>query len=407
MKKIIVVTSAAVIILVVAAVSSVLLGQSGASSSAEASVQQQQRKRTRNNARLRTQLLPALSSRERANIDIQLAEVKRQSIRRSIAANGVLRVPPDKVASIGPVVSGRISEVLASLGDWVDKGQAVAKLVSVEISDAVSEYYKAVEELELARLEYERYQRLISQDIGAKKDLYQAETAYKIAQTNLNAAEKSLHALGFTEENVTQFKETHTINAELAIRSPIQGRITERDITVGQRVSDESNLFVVMDIRKLNVDAQVYERDISSLQIGQDTLVKVNSLTGVQISSKLTYIGQSIDESTRTLTIRAVINNTNERLKVGMFCNVTVFTGSEEPMLCVPISAVLEDKNSSYVFIERNGEYELREVITGCSDGSLVEIVDGLSEGDQAVIAGNYTLFSIIKQEGSSLSISR
>jgi len=150
--------------------------------SKRAATPHQQRNQQRKRKQIRRMVTPDADERDFLNISV--TTVQRRSISSFVEANGIFSALPDRMAKVGPVISGRVSEVLAELGDWVEAGQPMAKLVSVEIGAAVSEYYKAVAELELARIDYERYKRLISQDIGARKDLLAAEAAYKIAGTS-------------------------------------------------------------------------------------------------------------------------------------------------------------------------------------------------------------------------------
>jgi cobalt-zinc-cadmium efflux system membrane fusion protein len=287
---------------------------------------------------------------------------------------------------------------MVSLGDWVEAGEPMAKLVSVEIGQAVSDYYKSVAECELAKVNYERYQRLISQNIGARKDLIAAEAEFKIAEANLNACEKALHALGFTEEDVLTIKETHTINAELLIRAPISGSVVERDVTVGEQAGEDSTLFTVMDLRRLYVDAQIYEQDIGRVSLGRRTETTVNAVPGRRLEGTVVYIGQKIDEATRTLALRTEIENPGGALKAGMFARVKIFAGNDGPILCIPARAILEEKGKSFVFVPDGDAYRLVPVTVGVGDGLWIEIREGLNEGDQVVTDGNYGLYSMLKQ---------
>ena len=371
-------------------------GSAAAGFSKADSPQANQRQRRRRRDPLYCTIRPTLAERNYLNITLEKAQMR--TISSAVEATGVITAMPDRVANVGPVISGRISEVLVALGDWVEEGQPMAKLVSVEIGSAVSEYYKAVAELELAKVEYERYERLISQDIGARKDLIAAEAAYTIAQAALNASEKTLHALGFTEEDVEGIKNSHIVNVELLIRAPIAGNVVERNVTVGERVGEDSNLFKLIDLRRLNVDGQLYEHDIRLVSKGQKTTISVSALPGTAYYGSVTFVGQTIDPETRTLMVRTTIDNPNGVLRTGMFARVKILTGSAAPVLCVPQAAIIEESGESFVFVPDGESYQMVPVTTGCRDAQWVEIVEGLSEGDDVVVGGSYGLYSMYKQ---------
>ncbi len=344
----------------------------------------------------------SIAPEQRDYIDVITARAEKRLLGTRVEAGGLLTPCPDRVAKVGPVISGRVSEVLVKLGDRVRAGQPLAKLVSVEIGEAVSEYYKALAELELAKINFERYERLISRDIGARKDLLAAEADHKIAEANCNAAEKTLHAFGFTEDDLDTIEDTHTINAELLLRSPIAGRVVDREATVGERVGDDSTLFTVMDLSRLFVEAQVFERDVALLDEGQRTEVSVNALPGTAIQGEVIHISRQIDPETRTLAVRTAIDNPGDELKVGMFVTVRIFTGQDTPVLCVPAEAIIEDGGRGYVFVPRDAGYQLTPVETGYQDEAHVEITAGISEGQTVVVNGSYGLFATLKQSSGS-----
>jgi cobalt-zinc-cadmium efflux system membrane fusion protein len=336
------------------------------------------------------------------NIDITFTSLEHRVINEQIELNGVLSAIQEKVAKVGPVISGRISEVLVKRGDYVKAGQPLAKMVSVEIGQAVADYYKSIAEMELSETNYKRYKSLQSRNIGAKKDLLAAEAEFRIASTNLNSAEKVLHALGFNEKDVEKIRETHMVNVELFIRAPISGVITEKDAMIGQRIGDDSNLFTVMDISQLNVDAQVFEKDIHKIKIGQKTTVMVNAFPGSSFAGRIAYIGSEVDPETRTMLVRTRIKNKDSRLKVGMFARMLIDTGKVEPVACLPAKSILQEKGKSYVFRKHGGGFQLIPVTTGKRCNGRVEVVSGVRQSDEVVLKGNYSLYSMLKQKSGA-----
>jgi len=189
------------------------------------------------------------------------------------------------------------------------------------------------------------------------------------------------------------------------LRAPIPGSVVERDVTIGERVSEDSTLFTIMDLRRLYVDAQLYERDIARVKKGQRTEVTVSALPDMRFEGSVVYIGQTIDPSTRTLMVRTLIDNPRGELRIGMFARVKIFTGNGKTALCVPLDSVLEEQGESFVFVPAGDSYRLVAVKTGARDGHWVEIIGGLAEGDVVVAKGSYGLYSMLRQ--SSVPSSR
>jgi len=153
-----------------------------------------------------------------------------------------------------------------------------------------------------------------------------------------------------------------------------------------------------MNLSRLYVDARVFERDVAKLRRGQRTEVTVSALPGITLEGSVTFIGQKIDPSTRTLTLRTALDNPDGNLKIGMFSKVRVFTGEENPVLSIPMAALLEENGDSYVFVPHADGFLLTPVQVGHHDENHVEIIEGLADGEQVVVDGAYGLFSMIKQ---------
>lgn len=354
------------------------------------------------NAKGQAKAVVAKNSLEDKNIIIKITKLEKHSLREELVTNGVLSAVQEKVAKVGPVISGRVSEVMVKQGEYVNEGQPLAKMVSVEIGRAVADFYKTIAEMELAETNYQRYKNLQERKIGARKDLLTAEAEYRIAGTNLNSAEKVLHALGFNEEEVTNIKESHMVNVELLVRAPISGIVVEKDVMIGQRVGEESNLFTIMDINQLNVDLNVFEKDIHKIKVGQNTEVRVNAFPEKIYPGKVIYIGSEINPESRTMLVRTRIINENNILKVGMFAKVTINTGTEKPVACLPANSILQEQGENYVFLQKEGDYEMVKVCTGKRCNGRVEILSGIDLADKVVLEGNYSLYSMLKQNSGA-----
>jgi cobalt-zinc-cadmium efflux system membrane fusion protein len=307
---------------------------------------------------------------------------------------GKVLAPQPRMAKVSHPFPGRISAVHVAIGDWVEKGQPVLTVQSEEVGRAKSEYYKAIADLELARQNYEREKRLSARGVGAQKNTLAAEAGFKVAQTNLDAAEKKLHVLGFSEAEVRSIAETHQVHPEIRITAPISGRVIEHSAVLGSMVDQTTDLMTIMDPTVLWVDAEVFERDIAKIRIGQHVQVTVPAYPGEIFRGKISYIGETVNPETRTLSVRTEVRNRDFKLKHGMFADVSILLNGGLRVLTVPAEAVLENNNQDIVFVKTEDGYAARIVTVGVEQNGHCPIEEGLSEGDEVVIKNAYLLKS-------------
>ena len=331
--------------------------------------------------------------------DIQVEEARRQKSSSLLKAMGKLLAAKPRTAIVSHAFSGRVAKVHVAIGDWVEEGQSLITLESHEVGTAKSDFYKAVADLELARLNLEREEHLMEQEIGIRKNLVAAEAAFKIARSNEEASEKTLHVLGFTEEQVKEIAETHQISPQITLFAPIAGRIVANDAVLGALVDASTEILRVIDTSVLWADAQIYEKDIARMRIGQKVDVTVPAYRDKVFHGEVSYIGSLVDEETRTITVRAEVKNPDALLKPGMFADIKVHLNGDSAMLVVPCEAILQDGDAKVVFVQDGEEYVRREIETGSLDGVYRQILGGLDEGEKVVTVGNYQLRSVLMSE--------
>jgi len=335
-----------------------------------------------------------LSSEEEEAIEIQTATVVSRPVRGHLDSMGKVLEHQYRKAIISYAFSARISESHAKLGDWVKKGQKLITLQSEEVGTAKSEFYKAIADHELALVNHERIQRLFDRGVGAKKDLLATEAELKVAETNMNAAEKKLHVLGFSEEHVQAIDETHQINPVITLYAPITGKIIEDNAVLGAMIDQASEILVLLDPRILYIDAEIYEKDIAMIKLDQDVEAQVPAYPEKIFKGKISYIGDVLKENTRTITVRSEVENPQLKLKPGMFADMKVFLNQQTHSLVIPKSAVLDDGDNKIVFIKMDDHFVPTIVEVGNQSNGHVEIISGLQEGDIVVTQGSFQIMS-------------
>ncbi|MDH4218972.1 MAG: efflux RND transporter periplasmic adaptor subunit, partial [Candidatus Aminicenantes bacterium] len=241
--------------------------------------------------------------------------------------------------------------------------------------------------------------RLFDRGVGAQKDFLASETDFKVAEANLNATEKKLHVLGFTEEQVKSIVETHQISPIISLYAPISGKIIDHKATLGAMVDQETEILTILDPSLLCVHAEIYERDIAKIRIGQQVEVSVPAYPGETFGGKISYISDVLNEDTRTITVRSEVENREYKLKPGMFADIKIFLNHQAQALVLPADAILDEKDEKIVFLKIGGKYLPQIVEVGTRDATYVEILTGIQEGDEVVTKGNYQLKSKLYDE--------
>jgi len=345
------------------------------------------------------QAFVVLSENEKKALEIQTAKVSLRSLRTRHTAMGKVLAPQTRTAIVSYPFSARIAAVHVQIGEWVEKGQVLLTLQSEEVGLAKTEFYKAVADLELARTNCEREKRLFDRGVSARKNLLAAQAALKVAEANLNAAEKKLHVLGFTEEEIKLIQDSHQTNPVIRIFAPIDGKVIQHNAILGAMIDQSTELMTLMDPSMLWVDAEVYERDIAKFKIGQSVEVSVPAYPNEKFPGKISYISDTLNDETRTITVRTEVNNRSIKLKPGMFADINILLNYHDKVLVVPCDAILDDEGVQVVFVKADGQFGRRIVEVGGRDNGFCEIRMGLEKDEEVVTVGNFQMKSKLYDE--------
>lgn len=227
--------------------------------------------------------------------------------------------------------------------------------------------------------------------------------ARRLGDSSLAAAARRRLALWkVPDEQIAEVERTGEARRTLTIRAPRSGEIAEKMVIDGQAVKAGDNLFLIADRSRLWVDLAVFEMDARSVRVGVPVELAVDVLQGRTYRGRVTFIQPRVDPKTRTLTARVEVENPDGALRPGMYA-VAHLRPTARRVLTVPRDAVLPTGTRSVVFLNRgDGHFAPREVVTGQQGDSLVEIVSGLSPGDEVVASATY-LFDSEANLGAAL----
>ena len=299
---------------------------------------------------------------------------------------GTVRPVSGKLAEIIPPFAGRITKTYVGLGQKVSTGSPVFELSCSEFYEAAKGYFTARAVNEVAQRKYNRQKELAVNGVASQKDLEESKSEAHIA---LQELEQSIANLNIFNIDVDSLQ----MGQSLKIVSPIAGEVVQSNITIGGYVREDSEpLAVVANLSKVWVAALVKEKYFGAIKHGDRVEVYTNAHPNKTIWGTIHYIGEILDEETRSLEVIVECNNFDREMKLGMFCEVHFLSSSEHGII-LPATAVMQEHDNVYVLIEiEKGRYVRRKVEIESVNGSQVCIISGITEGENVVIEGGIYL---------------
>ena len=354
---------------------------------------------------------------------IRLAQAKTQTLTGSIIAPARVAFDAEQVAHVSSVVSGRVTEIKARVGDNVKRGDVLLVVDSTELGQAQSDFLQrrtAVETakpaVELAKSAYDRAKQLYDKSQGISLTEVQkrqgewqaAQGALATAKAAATAAENRLHLLGMQREDIEKLFQSTEVDPTYRIRAPIEGRVIEREVTLGELVSPEKErLMVLADLREVWVLADVPEAKLGQISLASKASVTVPALGDQAFEGVVSYIAPELDPATRTARVRIEVKNPEVKLLPGMFARAEIAVGAagEEPVVAVAEEAVQTVEDEPSVFVPVEGEpntFAKRAVGIGQPIDGMVPVYAGLKPGERYVAAGSFILKAELGKAGAA-----
>lgn len=329
-----------------------------------------------------------LSERVLAKAKVRTEPAKKQAVDLSLAASGEVVADPDRSARVTSPIAGRIEQVSFKEGSVVKKGEVLALVRVPDLGKARAAFASTAARGASARANADRLKDLSEHGLAAKQEALAASAEADALQAEAKAAAEQLGAIGASAGGA---------GASLAVRSPIAGVVTRRNVVVGQAVTAEEALANVIDLSELWFLARVYERDVGRVDVGRRADVQFGAYPDERFGGVVEYLGKEIDPGARTFTARVRLDNAKGVLRVGLFGTARIATGEErkEPTLAIPRSAITDIQGKTCVFVKEGDGFEKREVELGLVGVDKAEVLRGVREGESVVVEGVFTLKSV------------
>ena len=322
----------------------------------------------------------AAPDQPKANLRVET--VHAQNVGSALEIPGRVEADPEHLVHIYAPLSGRLMNFKLTAGEEVRRGQTIAVLQSGDVAQARSEFEKAKIEAVRADHALERGKLLAAHEVMSQADLQELKAVDDAAHSEQERARQRVHELGFSEDGTTDLT---------SVTSPITGTVLEVGTANGemQRSLETANgLATVANLDTIWVTGDLYERDLGGVRLHQPVELLFAAYPGETLHGTIANIGDSLDPATHAVKVRVVLPNPGHRLKPAMFATLRIARPVQSRIL-LPLEAVLHDGETTEVYVPTStGRYALRQVTTGATHGKEVEIVSGLKDGDQVVVAG-------------------
>lgn len=340
--------------------------------------------------------------------DLRFAAVRVRRFAGLVVTDGALAPNDDTTTPVYSPYSGRVTRLIAKLGDHVEKGAQLMIVDSNEAVQARNDLVAAVNALNAAEAQdkvataNEARQRLLylGQSAAlkdwqqAQSDLATAHAAFRTAQTALLAQRNRMRILGISESTISALEKNRSlsgISSEAAVVAPIKGTVIQRQVGLGQYIQAgaANPVYSIGNLSTLWVLGNVRETDAPLMRVGDQVDIRVIALPNRTFTARLTWVAPTIDSTTHRLAVRAEIANPSGELKPLMFATVGIHTAADRISLAVPQSAVIYEGEQARVWLAHNDRsLGLRVIRVGRIQNDEVEVLSGLESGDKVVTSG-------------------
>ena len=311
------------------------------------------------------------------NIGVKIETVKKQKLNNVIRTTGKVDYDERKVTTITTKVMGWVEKLFVDYtGKYISKGQPLFEIYSPELVSTQEEYLQAI-----------RYLKKVSNSSDDVKNG---------AQELVNSAKRRLLYWDISENDINEIEKNNAPKKTLTIYSQVNGTVVEKMVYEGQQIMAGMGLYKVADLSNVWVMADIYQVDLPWIKLGQKVDLELSYLPGKTYKGTVTYIYPYINEETKTIKVRTEVRNTsNYDFKPGMFATVKLVSPISVEAVVVPDQAIIRTGERTIAVMSLGGGYfDPREVKLGVSSDGLVQVLEGIKEGEKIVISSQFLIDS-------------
>jgi cobalt-zinc-cadmium efflux system membrane fusion protein len=296
-----------------------------------------------------------------------------------VKLSGEVSFNDNKVVKVYPFSSGKVMDVMVSLGDKVSEGQTLAVIKSADVSGNYSDLTVATTDSAVAKKQLDNATSLFNNGIASEREYIEAKENYNKAVANAAKLRTQISINGGGQTSP---------NGIYVVKAPISGYVVEKNTESGSFIRGDNgqNIFTVGDINDVWIWANVYESDVSKVKEGYEADVTTLAWPGKIFKGKIDKVNQVLDPQTKVMKVRIALNNSNHELKPEMFANVLVQNKEPQQMVTIPHSAVITENGKNFVVVYNDKcNLGLKQIEIVKSVGENTFISGGLQPGEKII----------------------
>jgi len=309
-------------------------------------------------------------------LGVRSVPVERRTLVQAVRAAGRVEIDERRLVAVAPKFEGWIERLhVNATGQAVGRGQPLFEVYSPELVSAQREYQIAARGAAA----------LANADEAARASIRQVAEAALARLSNWD----------IPAEQVARLRAGGEPQRTLPLRAPASGVVIEKKALAGQRFMPGETLYQIADLSSVWVIADVFERDIGAVSVGQPAEVRIDAFPGRIFAGRVSYVYPTLNAQTRTVPVRIELPNPRGALRPAMYAQAVLKVGAGGTALAVPLSAVIDGGATQRVIVTvGEGRFEPREVTLGARDDDFVAVLSGVREGERVVVAANFLIDS-------------
>ncbi|MGR8953289.1 MAG: efflux RND transporter periplasmic adaptor subunit [Gammaproteobacteria bacterium] len=309
-----------------------------------------------------------------------------------LSAPAKVVVPPALDYLVSSSQSGLITQLYASIGDTVKKGQVLAELNSPDLLTLQREYLKAENALQLGLLSYQRDKKLFEEGVIPERRWQETRSEYHAFASEANEHRQLLEIAGMTDAEIKQLKSSHRLSSRLKVLSPIAGTVMERMGVAGSRVDMLAPLYRIADLSELWLEINIPQERAAEVKIGDSVLVENVEQQNGAAAAKISLLSQNVNPENQTVLARAVIDGKQSTIRPGQRINIRIIQKTSRPVFEVPNVAIAQHENKAYLFVRSQTGFSVVPVTVIGKEGEISIIEGNLTGSEEIAVKGAVAL---------------